>query len=63
MEKFLEDPYYVLQDIDINCIKLHWFPKTVIEEKRDMICKLILDIKNGVSIKQALETLQKEEKK
>ena len=48
----------MLQDIDINCIKLHWFPKTVIEEKRDMICKLILDIKNGVSIKVKIYSIK-----
>ena len=51
MERFLEDPYYILNDIDSNCLKLEWFPKTTIEAKRDMIIKLILSIRNQKLIK------------
>jgi Ulp1 family protease len=51
MEKFLEDPDYVLMNIDSDIEKLNWFPKTIIEEKRDEITRLILKIKDKIPIR------------
>ena len=51
MEKFLEDPDYVLTNIGEDIEKLNWFPKTIIEEKRDEITRLILKIKDKIPIR------------